>query len=117
MGQLMDFRVLYGIYIFNVHVTWNWRGFDRGSVIMGALVNNQWIERLCRDVFWAVTFSYYKLFYDLEYLQLLNHLHGCIALCFTCDLYTNDQCLFGNLLTGLESACYISWKQLYGCYC
>lgn len=54
------------------------RGFDRGSVITGSSVHNQRIERLWRDVFSAVTFRYYKLFYGLETLGLLdplNHVH------------------------------------------
>ena len=54
------------------------RGFDRGSVITGSLVHNQRIERLWRDVFRGVTFQYYKLFYGLEVLGILdplNHVH------------------------------------------
>ena len=54
------------------------RGFDRGSVITGSSVHNQRIERLWRDVFRAVTFQYYKLFYGMEAMGMLNpldHVH------------------------------------------
>jgi hypothetical protein len=50
------------------------RGFDRASVITGSSVHNQRIERLWRDVFRTVLFSYYKLFYGLEALGLPDRL-------------------------------------------
>ena len=48
------------------------RGFNRGSVITGSSVHNQCIdERLIR----GVTFQFYKLFYGLEALSLLDPLN------------------------------------------
>ena len=78
------------------------RWIERNSVITGSSVHNLCIERLWRDVFRAVGFTFYKLFYCLEAMQLLDPLncHHLYALHFT----TPYQCIIASIQRRLESS-------------
>ncbi len=48
------------------------RGEERNSVLIGSSVHNQRVERLWRDSHRCVTAMFYRLFYYLEYNDLLD---------------------------------------------
>ena len=48
------------------------RGENRGSMLTGSSIHNQRIERLWKDMHYSVTKTFYRLFYYLEELRLLD---------------------------------------------
>ena len=68
-------------YAVAVHVLLH-RGVDRNSMITGASIHNQRIERLWRDVHQSVAILYYLLFYFLESQQLLDPLTRFTCMCY-----------------------------------
>ena len=113
------------------------RGSQRHSIITGASTHNQRIERLMRDMHKSATILYYKLFYFMEHIGLLDPLneHHLWALHYvylpriskTLHHFTQSTTLSAQLATNLLSSCSLLvlfcykihiWKHLifWGCW-
>ena len=57
------------------------QGLNRGSIITGSSTHYQRVERMWRDVHSAVTKLYYKLFYSLEEVGLLDPMNDLQVFC------------------------------------